>query len=189
MGAATAKLKVEKAAFDSQVAIANIEAKSKGALKDAEMQVTIEKQRANVLTEKERGEHLSKALVEAETIQKMADAELYKAKKAADAQLYNKQKEAEAIRAKFEAKAAGIAMLQEAFNNDNTSTLQYVMLQRGIYKDLAQANADAIKGMKPELTVWTTGGHAVDAGKPIRDIFQALPPLLSNIEDQTGVAK
>ena len=151
------------------------------------MQIAIEKQRANVLTEKERGEHLSKALVEAETIQKMADAELYKVKKAADANLYIKEKEAEAIRAKFTAKAAGIELLQEAFNKDNPSTLQYIMLQQGVYKDLAIANADAIKGMKPEMTIWTSGNDTSDAVRPIREIFQSLPPLLSNIHNQAGI--
>ena len=152
------------------------------------MQIAIEKQRANVLTEKERGEHLSKALVEAETIQKMADSSLYKIKKQADANLYIKEKEAEAIRAKFNAKSAGIEMLQEAFNKDNNSTLQYIMLQQGIYKDLAVANADAIKKMKPEMTIWTSGNDTSDAVKPIRELFQSLPPLLSNIHAQTGVA-
>jgi flotillin len=159
MGKANTALKVEKATFDANVAIANIEARAKAALRDAEMQTNIEKQRANVLIEKERAENLAKALVTVETIQKKADAELYKAKKTADAILYNRQKEAEAIRAKFEAKAAGVEMLQQSFNGDNNSTLQYIMLQKGIFKDLAQANAEAIKKMRPEITVWTTGAE------------------------------
>ena len=66
--------------------------------------------------------------------------------------------------------------------------LKYIMLQQGIYKDLAVANADAIKKMKPEMTIWTSGNDTSDAVKPIRELFQSLPPLLSNIHAQTGVA-
>jgi flotillin len=157
MGKADANLQVEKAAFEIQVAVANIEASAKAALRDADLQASIEKQRANVLIAKERAEKLSKTLIEAETIQKLADANLYKAKKAAEAVLYQKEKQAEAIKAKFEAKANGVEMLQEAFTGDNNATLQYIMLQRGVFKDLAKANADAVKSMKPEIQIWSTG--------------------------------
>jgi flotillin len=157
MGKANTQLKVEKAAFDSEVTIAKIEANAKSALRDAEMQSNIEKQRAAVLLEKERADKLSKARIQAETMQKLADADVYKAKKEAEAALYERQKHAEGIRVKAAARAAGIEMLQDAFNGDNGATLQYMILQKGIFKELAQANADAIKKMQPEIQIWSTG--------------------------------
>ncbi|KAI8892386.1 hypothetical protein BC833DRAFT_370404 [Globomyces pollinis-pini] len=62
------------------------------------------------------------------------------------------------------------------------------MLDRGIFQDLAKANAEAVKGMEPKISVWNTGADSnADAGKPIRDIFQTLPPLMSIINEQTGI--
>ncbi len=124
-------------------------------------------------------------------IKTLADASLYKAKVEADGTLYQKQKDSEAIKLSYEAQAGGIQQIHRAFNGDNNSLLQYLMLEKGLYESLAKANAEAIRGLEPKITVWNTGGggeHGVDGGKAIRDIFQALPPLLSTINEQTGIA-
>lgn len=132
---------------------------------------------------------MSRATVQAETIAKLAKAELYKAQLEADAKFYGQQKVAESIQAIYQAQAAGIRELQNAFGGNTSATLQYVMLEKGIYQELSKANAEAIRGLAPKITVWNTGGASGenDAGKPIRDLFQALPPLLSTINDQTGI--
>ena len=66
--------------------------------------------------------------------------------------------------------------------------LQYLMLQNGTYEKLAKANATAIQGMQPKISVWNTGAESgADSGAPIRNLFQSLPPLLSTIQDQTGI--
>jgi flotillin len=66
--------------------------------------------------------------------------------------------------------------------------LQFMMLERGTYEHMANANAKAINGLQPKINVWNTGsGGEVDATAPIRNLFQALPPLLSTIQDQTGM--
>jgi flotillin len=142
-----------------------------------------------VTQEKARAEFLSKTTVEAEMIQTLADAELYKAMKEADALLYKNQKEAEALQVMFDAQSKGITVLQQAFNGDNAATLQYIMIDRGVFEKLAETNAAAVKGMEPKISVWNTGADAgsMDSGKPIRDIFQSLPPLMSIINEQTGI--
>jgi len=72
--------------------------------------------------------------------------------------------------------------------------LQYMMLQNNTYERLAAANAKAINGLQPKINVWNTGpaaggeGGAVDPAASIRNIFQTLPPLLTTINDQTGIA-
>ncbi|MCV5926491.1 hypothetical protein OFO11_31860, partial [Escherichia coli] len=52
-----------------------------------------------------------------------------------------------------------------------------------------QENAKAIQGLNPKITVWNTTGaqQGNDASKPFRDIFTALPPLLTTIQEQTGI--
>jgi flotillin len=69
--------------------------------------------------------------------------------------------------------------------------MQYLMLTNGTYERLADANAHAIKGLQPKINVWSTGAQgdgAMDSMAPIRNLFQSLPPLLSTIQDQTGMA-
>ena len=74
--------------------------------------------------------------------------------------------------------------------------MQYLMLTNGTYETLANANAAAINGLQPKITVWNTGdnnaagnGSSNDSGLgAIRNIMQALPPMLSTINDQTGIA-
>ena len=71
--------------------------------------------------------------------------------------------------------------------------MQFLMLQNNTYEKLAKANATAINGLHPKITVWNTGaqggeGSAADPSAPLRNIFQSLPPLLSTINEQTGIA-
>lgn len=70
--------------------------------------------------------------------------------------------------------------------------LQYMMLQNNTYEKLAQANAKAINGLQPKISVWNTGPAGADGGTdgsgPIRNLFQSLPPLLSTIQEQTGIS-
>lgn len=65
------------------------------------------------------------------------------------------------------------------------------MLKDNTYERLAQANAAAINGLQPKISVWNTGSSsdgAADPSAPIRNIFQNLPPLFSTIQEQTGIA-
>lgn len=67
--------------------------------------------------------------------------------------------------------------------------LQYMMIRNGTYKELALANAMAINGLQPKITVWNTGeGSSTESSNPIRNLMQNLPPMLSTIHEQTGIA-
>ena len=62
------------------------------------------------------------------------------------------------------------------------------MLRDRTYEKLAQANATAIQGLQPKITVWNTGDSAAaDSGAPIRNLLQSLPPMLQTINEQTGI--
>lgn len=58
------------------------------------------------------------------------------------------------------------------------------MLQGNTFQKVASENINAMKDLKPKFNVWTTSSK--DGGN-IKDLLQALPPLLSTIEDQTGI--
>lgn len=69
--------------------------------------------------------------------------------------------------------------------------LQYMMLQDNTYEKLAKANASAINGLQPKITCWNTGDSAAssnDGMGAIRNIMTSLPPLLSTINEQTGIS-
>ena len=70
----------------------------------------------------------------------------------ADANYHVKMREAEAIKAQAEA----YKHLADAFGGAQ-GLLQYMMLKEGIHEKLALANAKAIQGLSPKITVWNTG--------------------------------
>ena len=84
-----------------------------------------------------------------------------------------------------------------AFNGNHAAVLQYLMIERGLYGELAKRSAEAVQGLNPKINVWTTGAASGDSAsnasginpsmRPIHDIFQSLPPLLTSIQDQTGI--
>lgn len=65
-----------------------------------------------------------------------------------------------------------------------------VMIEKGTYVELAKANAEAIQGLQPKISVWNTGAEAGTEGgsggnaaatSTMRNIYQMLPPLMSTI--------
>jgi len=173
--------------YERQTKIAAIEASKAAIMREAELQKQVEERRMLSETERLRVALVSKATAEYEATKQIANAKLYTAQKEAEAVLYNKQKEAEAVLAVYNAQAQGIQNLMQAFGNDRNAALQYIMIERGVYTDLAKENAAAIKGLNPKITVWDTGAGG-SSGNPVANIFQSLPPLLSTIQDQTGIS-
>jgi flotillin len=68
-----------------------------------------------------------------------------------------------------------------------------MMIEKGTYVELAKANASAIKGLEPKISVWNTGSSASggqgggDPTETMRNVYQMLPPLMSTINEQTGI--
>lgn len=114
-----------------------------------------------------------------------AEAWSFAAQKRADAELVQKLKEAEGISAMADA----YGKLSQAFGGP-AGLLQYMMIEKGTYVELAKANATAIKGMEPKISVWNTGnqqGQSNDAADTMRNVYQMLPPLMTTINEQTGI--
>lgn len=142
------------------------------------------------------------------TVSKKADAELYAKQRDAEATLQFRRKEAEASFYAKQKEAEGLLQLAKAYGalgevlGGPQGLMQFFMLHNGIYERMADANARAIQGLQPKISVWNTGaaagggpasaeggatGGALDTMAPIRNLMQCLPPMLSTIHDQTGI--
>jgi len=66
-----------------------------------------------------------------------------------------------------------------------------MMIEKGTYVELAKANAEAVRGMAPKISVWNTGsgngGASNDPAEAMRNVYQMLPPLMTTINEQTGI--
>lgn len=200
------------------ISLAKIQATRQAEAKDAELQREVETKRAEMELERRRATDLVSARIAKESAQQKADATFYSDTKGADGKLYKERIDAEAaayrvmkeveadfFRATKEAEAAFYTKKKEAEATIEMAKayghlsdvlggpqglLQYMMLQDGTYEKLALANAKAIHGLAPKISVWNTGESSAtaDSTAPIRNLLQSLPPLLSTINDQTGIA-
>ncbi|KAI5456610.1 hypothetical protein BGZ63DRAFT_428725 [Mariannaea sp. PMI_226] len=131
------------------------------------------------------------------TTTKNTDAAAYKTQKDAEAWTFATQQRAEAeLTAKLK-EAEGVAAMADAYGKmaqafgGPAGLLQYFMIEKGTYVDLAKANATAIKGLEPKITIWNTGnngqGQGGDPADTMRNVYQMLPPLMTTINEQTGI--
>jgi flotillin len=191
-----AQLEVKQAKYDSEVKIAQIESQKLQEMKSAELQRELEIKRAVANIEKMRAEQLAQSTVEAERIRKMAEAQAYQKRKEADAKLfevmkeaegliYRKEKEAEGIIQLFEAQSRGIDEVLKSFGDDDEAAMQFMMLEKDLFRQLAVENGKAIQNMKPQFNIWTTDEE--EGGNSIKNLIKSLPPLLTTIKEQTGM--
>ncbi|CAL0327187.1 unnamed protein product [Lupinus luteus] len=214
---ANSELAKKKAAWSKAAKVAEVEAAKAVALRDAELQREVETMNALTVTEKLKAEFLSKASVEYETKVQEANWELYKKQKAAEAILYEKEKEAQAQKtlaeaayftrqqaaeAEFYAKkkeaegllAIGQAQgtylrtLLDALGGNYGALRDYLMINNGMFQDIARINADAIRGLEPKISIWNngnSGGEVSDAMKEVGGVYRMLPPLFKTVHEQT----
>ncbi|EAY78955.1 hypothetical protein OsI_34061 [Oryza sativa Indica Group] len=183
---ANADLAMKKAGWQRQAMVAEVEAAKAVAIREAELQVEVERTNASRQTEKLKAEHLSKAVVDYEMKVQEANWELYNRQKAAEAllyeqekqaearrasadaaffarrreaeaELYAKQKEAEGLVAMGDAQSAYLSAMLGALGGSYAALRDYLMVSSGVYQDMARINADAIKGLEPKISVWSNG--------------------------------
>ncbi|KAH0829381.1 Flotillin-like protein 1 [Fonsecaea pedrosoi] len=217
---ADAELTNRQTELDMTIQINQIQARRAAEARDSELQKEVEMKKAATELERLRAKDLVRAQISKETTQQEADADLYRASKEADAKAYAEKQDADAqlfkqqrqIQASVErqtkeadamyharmreaeatkAQAEAYRELADAFGGPQ-GLLQYMMLKENVYEKLALANAKAIQGLQPKITVWNTGNGdgsgAMEQGiAPIKNIMQSLPPLLTTIQEQTGM--
>ncbi|KAL3844007.1 hypothetical protein ACJIZ3_001410 [Penstemon smallii] len=222
---ANADLAKKKAGWAKESQVAEVEARKAVALRDAELQREVEKMNAMTQTEKLKADFLSKASVEYETKVQEANWEFYKQQKASEAYLYGKEKEAEAQKAAAdaefyarkqkvdgelyakkkeaeglislaEAQGTYIRTLLEAMGGNYMALRDYLMINGGMYQEIAKINAEAVRGMQPKLSIWTNdsgetsgvdGTSTGGAMKEVAAVYKMLPPLFKTVHEQTGM--
>ncbi|KUI73722.1 Flotillin-like protein 1 [Cytospora mali] len=218
---AEASLATRKTVLSRDVDIARIEAARATESKDEELKRDVEVKRAAAEMERLRANDVVKAAIAREAKQQAADAhayeieaeakarleaqnqstdaDAYKTRAGADAANYKALKDAEAKLQVQVKEAEGLSAMASAYGKMSQAfggpagLLQYMMIEKGTYVELAKANANAIKGLQPKISVWNTGSQAGgEAGSSssidtMRNVYQMLPPLMQTINDQTGI--
>ncbi|KAL1346955.1 hypothetical protein HN51_020488 [Arachis hypogaea] len=152
-----------------------IETKKEVSLREAQLQGEVEKMNAKVTTEKLRADYLPKAQKvnwelykkqkEAEAVLFQKEKEALAQMKLAAAQLYAKKKEAEGLMELGKAQGAYLKTLHEALGGNYAALRDYLMIERGMYQEIAKINGDAVRGLKPEISKWTNGnGEGSNSG-------------------------
>ncbi|KAK5803857.1 flotillin-like protein 4 [Gossypium arboreum] len=219
---ANADLAKKKASWAKEAQVAEVESAKAVALREAELQREVERMNALTRTEKLKAEFLSQASVEYDTKvqeanwelyqkQKQAEAILYEKEKeaagqkaiadaafygrqrAADVELYAKQKEAEGLMALAQAQGVYLRTLLEALGGNYAALRDFLMINGGMFQEIAKINAEAVRGLQPKISIWTNGGgEAIDgngsnAMKEVAGVYRMLPPLFKTVHEQTGM--
>ncbi|KAK8134222.1 hypothetical protein PG984_006234 [Apiospora sp. TS-2023a] len=220
---AIANLETKKTLLDRDVEISKIEATRATQSRDEDLKREVEVKRAAAELERLRATDVVKASIQRESAQQAADAKAYqvtadakasydKSVRTTDASAYKTRTDAEAwshaaitnADAKLQkelkeaqgmvAKAEAYGKMAQAFGGPQ-GLLSYMMIEKGTYVELAKANADAIQGLQPKISVWNTGAEAGtggdsaqrDSAATMRNVYQMLPPLMTTINEQTGI--
>ncbi|XP_057777774.1 flotillin-like protein 3 [Salvia miltiorrhiza] len=217
---ASAHLAKKKAGWAKEAEVAQVESRKAVAIREAELQREVERMNALTTTEKLKADFLTKANVDYETKAQEANSDFYKKQKLAEAYLYQKQKEAEAVKAAAEAEfygrkqkvdgdlyakrkeAEGLMAMAEAqgtyirsllgaFGGNYAAMRDYLMINGGVFQEIAKTNAEAVRGLQPRLSIWTNGGDGSsggsDAMKEVAGMYKMLPPLMKTVHEQTGM--
>ncbi|KAH7320649.1 flotillin domain-containing protein [Stachybotrys elegans] len=219
---ADAKLHTRQAALNRDVDIARAAARRALESKDEELKRDVEIKRAAAEMERLRAQDVVRATIVRESKQQEADAAAYEisadarakqdavrleadakaylTRAAADADNYAIQQEAVADVVRRKNEAEGIEAMAEAYGKlanafgGPAGLLQYLMIEKGTYVELAKANANAVRGMSPKISVWNTGAASGagpsgqrDETEVMRNVYQMLPPLMTTINEQTGI--
>ncbi|KAH0845209.1 LOW QUALITY PROTEIN: hypothetical protein HID58_091890 [Brassica napus] len=67
-------------------------------------------------------------------------------------------------------------------DNNYSAMRDFLMINNGIYQDIAKTNAMAIRDLQPKISVWNQGGAGDIAG-----LYKMLPPVLDTVYEQTGM--
>ncbi|EEF42509.1 flotillin-like protein 4 [Ricinus communis] len=219
-----AELAKKKAGWAKEAQVAEVEASKAVTLRDAELQREVERMNALTRIEKLKAEFLSKASVEYETKVQEANWELYKKQKeaeailyekekeaeaqkaiadatyyarqqVADGELYAKQKEAEGLVALAQAQGTYLRTLLDALGGNYAALRDFLMINGGMFQEIAKVNAEAVRGLQPKISIWSNGADNSNSNNNISDgglkevagVYKMLPPLLKTVQEQTGM--
>ncbi|KAI9097833.1 hypothetical protein K1719_025604 [Acacia pycnantha] len=102
-------------------------------------------------------------------------------------------KEAEGIVALGQAQGTYLRTLLDSLGGDYAALRDYLMINGGVFQEMAKINGEAVRGLQPKISVWTNGaegghgGGAAVAMKEVAGVYKMLPPLFKTVQEQTGM--
>jgi flotillin len=201
-----AKLEIAKADFDRQQKIALAEAHASTEQRTAELQALVEEKKRVQEEQKLRASELARASVEAEMVIRIAEGKAEAVKREAEgrANAIRIEAEAKATATKLTAEADFVKMTNEAkgiiaLRDAEAKGLQeliksaggieglnsYLMVRDNQIKDIAEHQANAVKGMEPNITVVT--GQEGGVVNTMNQLMSAGMPILNNLKDKYGI--
>lgn len=100
------------------------------------------------------------------------------------------------------AQGAYVRTLLDALGGDYCALRDYLMIDGGMFQEIANINAEAVRGLQPKISIWSNGGGAGDckggggevadgvgsgAMKEVAGVYKMLPPLFATVHEQTGM--
>ena len=82
--------------------------------------------------------------------------------------------------------------MMESVGGNYAFLRDYLMIKEGQFQQVARANADAVRGLQPKISVWTTGEESKEGGgggalREVAGLYKMLPPLFKTVEEQVGM--
>ncbi|TXG49601.1 hypothetical protein EZV62_025476 [Acer yangbiense] len=196
---ANAELAKKKAGLAKEAQVAEVESVKAVALREAELQKEVQEANWDLYKKQKAAEAiLYERSKEAEAQKAMAEAAFYTRQQVADGELYAKQKEAEGLVALAKAQGEYIRTLLDALGGNYAALRDYLMINGGMFQDIAKINAEAVQGLQPKISIWTNdnggsgtmdgaAGSGSSALKEVAGVYGMLPPLFQTVNEQTGM--
>lgn len=92
-----------------------------------------------------------------------------------------------------QAQGAYLRNLLDAVGGNYTAVRDFMMINSGMFQEIAKINAEAVRGLQPKISIWTNGsgegseGGANGAMKEVAGVYKMLPPLFNTVHEQTGM--
>lgn len=151
--------------------LAIVEADMARKYKEVELQREVDIKTKEQMLEHNRANTLAKATVDAEALERLADAHLYQ-----------KRKEADGVLALYQAQAEGLDRIVSACNDSDLAQF-YLALNANLYPELAEKSAKAVQNLKPKVHIWNTGNgnQNNDIAGPFTRMIQSFAPMLDGL--------
>lgn len=179
-------LAVAQAIYQKEQDIATAESRAAAEQRKWELQQEVERTRKEQEVERLRATEWTAANVNAEVAIRKAEGEAAALKLRAEAELYAKQKEAEGILALREAEAKGLERLMNAAGGGE-DLAKYLLISQRQLPELAEKQAEALRGLQPKVNVWSTGPQNDSLlSETLTGLFKTGMPLFEGLKSQTG---
>ncbi|GAA0140767.1 hypothetical protein LIER_02058 [Lithospermum erythrorhizon] len=180
------ELETNKANWAMLAKMAQVEAEKSVAIREAELQQLVETK--NALTKYEIKVHeanleLYKKHMNAEAQRMSADAQLYSRQQEAEAELFAKKKETEA-------KDYHVRTLLSSLGGNYNALRDFMMIDGGLFQDLAKTNVQALNGLQPKISISTNGDGGSSENVLEGDLLVQQSkswPLFQAVHEQTGM--